>query len=215
MLAHAPPRGHPESPERLAAVIDALEDADLDLEPLEAPLVAVADLALVHTAATWRRWRRRRAGRGVPAARSGHLALARLDRRGAPRGGRSGRRGAARWRRARPQRAFCAVRPPGHHAGPEHADGLLPLSPTWRSARGSRRRRAWRGSRWSISTCTTATARRTCSRRDPDLLFASIHQCPGWPGTGDPSETGVAQHGQRRRAAPSRRARLWRRRSRG
>ena len=26
---------------------------------------------------------------------------------------------------------------------------------------------------------------------DPNLFFASIHQAPGWPGTGDPSETGL------------------------
>jgi acetoin utilization deacetylase AcuC-like enzyme len=27
--------------------------------------------------------------------------------------------------------------------------------------------------------------------RDPSLFLASVHQAPGWPGTGDPSETGV------------------------
>jgi acetoin utilization deacetylase AcuC-like enzyme len=26
---------------------------------------------------------------------------------------------------------------------------------------------------------------------DPNLFFASIHQAPGWPGSGDPSDTGL------------------------
>jgi len=26
---------------------------------------------------------------------------------------------------------------------------------------------------------------------DPDLFLASVHEAPGWPGTGDPSETGL------------------------
>ncbi|MBW8859549.1 MAG: histone deacetylase family protein, partial [Caulobacter sp.] len=49
MLDHRPGDGHAERPERLRAVIEALEDdAGLDLERFEAPLVDFADLALVH-----------------------------------------------------------------------------------------------------------------------------------------------------------------------
>src|SRR5665213_3400527 len=49
MLDHRPGGRHPERPERLAAVTDALEDAaDLDLEARAAPLIDRADLAAVH-----------------------------------------------------------------------------------------------------------------------------------------------------------------------
>ena len=49
MLDHRPGDGHPECPERLAAVTGAIGDAsDLDLETHEAPLAESADLALVH-----------------------------------------------------------------------------------------------------------------------------------------------------------------------
>jgi acetoin utilization deacetylase AcuC-like enzyme len=49
MLDHRPGDNHAERPERLRAVIDALDDdATLDLETLEAPMVDLADLALVH-----------------------------------------------------------------------------------------------------------------------------------------------------------------------
>ena len=49
MLDHRPGDWHPERPERLRAVLDALEDAsDLDLAAGEASLVEAADLAQVH-----------------------------------------------------------------------------------------------------------------------------------------------------------------------
>src|SRR5512141_1746442 len=49
MLDHRPRPGHPERPERLAAVTDALADAsDLALEVREAPLIEPEDLALAH-----------------------------------------------------------------------------------------------------------------------------------------------------------------------
>jgi acetoin utilization deacetylase AcuC-like enzyme len=40
MARHHPGPGHAERPERLAAVLDALDDSDLDLERAEAPLAA-------------------------------------------------------------------------------------------------------------------------------------------------------------------------------
>ena len=51
MLDHRPGEGHYERPERLNAVMGALDDAsDLRLDRREAPLVDVADLARVHLA---------------------------------------------------------------------------------------------------------------------------------------------------------------------
>ena len=56
MLDHRPGAGHPERPERLKAVADALGDAsDLELETLEAPLAEEADLERVHPKAYVRR----------------------------------------------------------------------------------------------------------------------------------------------------------------
>lgn len=44
MLAHRPGDGHPERPERLRAVIEAIDDSDLRLDRREASEVSVADL---------------------------------------------------------------------------------------------------------------------------------------------------------------------------
>ena len=60
--------------------------------------------------------------------------------------------------------AFCAVRPPGHHAEPRPGDGVLPVQQRRdRRLAGARGARARRASRSSISTCITATARRRAS----------------------------------------------------
>src|SRR5258707_10409550 len=51
MLDHRPGEHHPERPERLGAVVDALDDAALDLAPHDAPIVEDADLLAVHDGA--------------------------------------------------------------------------------------------------------------------------------------------------------------------
>ena len=64
------------------------------------------------------------------------------------------------------QNAFCAVRPCGHHATPSRVHGLLHLQQHRRGGRlCAREQRASTGWPSSISTCTTATAPRTCSAR--------------------------------------------------
>ncbi|TPW02846.1 MAG: histone deacetylase superfamily protein, partial [bacterium] len=50
MLAHRPGVGHPESPERLQAVLDALDSASLGLDRRAATEAAVVDLERLHPA---------------------------------------------------------------------------------------------------------------------------------------------------------------------
>src|SRR5579875_1407642 len=51
MLGHVQGAGHPERPQRLAAVLDALGDSDIDLDMRDAPLATRAELERVHPAA--------------------------------------------------------------------------------------------------------------------------------------------------------------------
>ena len=87
-------------------------------------------------------------------------------------------------------RAFCAVRPPGHHAGPEQAMGFCLFSNV---AIGAKVARSLGIRKVAVVDFDVHHGNGTQAvfETDPSLFFASIHQAPHWPGTGDPSETGV------------------------
>jgi acetoin utilization deacetylase AcuC-like enzyme len=87
-------------------------------------------------------------------------------------------------------RAFCAVRPPGHHAGPDYAMGFCLFSNV---AVGARLAQAQGLSRVAVVDFDVHHGNGTqgAFEADSGLMLASVHQSPHYPGTGDPSETGV------------------------
>jgi acetoin utilization deacetylase AcuC-like enzyme len=209
MLAHTPPRGHVERPERLRAVTDALADASgLDLEVLEAPLVDRDDLARVHTGRyldaldgaapaqgyrpldpdTWL------SPGSLPAARRAAGAVAAAVRRVAA---------------GEADRAFCAVRPPGHHAGAERPFGFCLYSNV---AIGARVARAAGIARVAVVDFDVHHGNGTQDSfaGEAGFFFASIHQWPGWPSSGDPAEP-VAANIANAGVAPYAPREVWRR----
>jgi acetoin utilization deacetylase AcuC-like enzyme len=89
------------------------------------------------------------------------------------------------------RRAFCAVRPPGHHAEPAHAMGFCLFNNVAIAAQHARQ--AHGVARVAVIDFDVhhGNGTQAAFEADASLLYASTHQMPLYPGTGAPSERGV------------------------
>jgi acetoin utilization deacetylase AcuC-like enzyme len=190
-LDHDPGRRHPESPARLRAVLAALDDPEFArLERREAPEAAREDLLRVHP---------RRHVEGILAAvpKTGHVGID-ADTVLSPASGEAALRAAGAVTAAvdavvakEADNAFCAVRPPGHHAEPQRAMGFCLFN---NAAIGALRAREAHGlGRVAVVDFDVHHGNGTQAAFEADggLFYASTHQYPLYPGTGAASETGV------------------------
>jgi acetoin utilization deacetylase AcuC-like enzyme len=190
-LEHDPGSHHPESPARLRAVLTALSGPEFaGLERREPPEAAIEDLLRLHP-----RRHVERILNAVPT--SGHVALD-ADTVLSAASGRAALRAAGAVVSAvdavlghEADNAFCAVRPPGHHAEPERAMGFCLFN---NAAIGALRARDMHGmERVAVVDFDVHHGNGTQAAFEADerLFYASTHQYPLYPGTGSASETGV------------------------
>jgi acetoin utilization deacetylase AcuC-like enzyme len=190
-IAHDPGPHHPESPARLKAVLEALSAPEFaGLDRREAPEAAIDDIARVHP-------RRLVESLLAQMPKEGYAAID-ADTILCPESGQAALRAAGAVAAAvdaviggEAERAFCAVRPPGHHAEPNRPMGFCVFNNV---AVGALRARDVHGvARVAVIDFDVHHGNGTQARfaDDPTLFYASTHQSPLYPGTGAASETGV------------------------
>jgi acetoin utilization deacetylase AcuC-like enzyme len=190
-LEHDTGSGHPERADRLRAVHEALAAPEFSpLQRRDAPIAKTSGIARVHRPdyidalleAVPRQGLVRIDADTVMSAGSGEAALhaagAVMAAADAVMAGEAAN-------------AFCAVRPPGHHATPARGMGFCLFNNV---AIGAAHLRATHGlTKIAIVDFDVHHGNGTQAmfERDPDVLFASTHEYPLYPGTGAASERGV------------------------
>jgi acetoin utilization deacetylase AcuC-like enzyme len=187
MAEHRPGPGHPERPERLTAVLAALERLGLDRR--EARPATREELERVHPAAFVDALFEVAPGEGT-AALDPDTLMSPASLEAALRAAGACVQAVEAVARGETDRAFCAVRPPGHHAEPGRAMGFCMFSSVAVAARAAQAAGLARVAVVDFDV-HHGNGTQAAFEADPSLFYASIHQSPLYPGTGAESETGV------------------------
>lgn len=87
--------------------------------------------------------------------------------------------------------AFCAVRPPGHHAEPDEAMGFCLFNNVAIAAEYARRHYQLKRIAIVDFDVHHGNGTQAAFYNQPNVLYASSHEMPNYPGTGYPSQTGA------------------------
>jgi acetoin utilization deacetylase AcuC-like enzyme len=193
-LGHVTPPGHPERVERLQAIQAALEAEEFAyLVRVEAPLAEDAAILRVHP----ERYLAAIAAR-VPERGFGAIDA---DTYLSPGSLKAARRAAGAVVRAvdmvmaaEVRNAFCAVRPPGHHAETATAMGFCLFGNVMIGARHALETHGLARVAIVDFDVHHGNGTQDLAWNDARILFASTHQMPLYPGSGAPEERGA--HGQ-------------------
>ncbi|WP_266168560.1 histone deacetylase family protein [Dyella subtropica] len=190
-LQHDPGPGHAESPARLRAVLQALDhDRFAAIDRIEAPRATREQLLRVHDADYVDRILATAPASGTmrldedtlmsPASAEAALhaagaAVAAVDAVMGDRGGH----------------AFCAVRPPGHHATPNRAMGFCLFNNIAVAAAHALAAHGLKRVAIADFDVHHGNGTQDIFEREPRVLFISSHQSPLYPETGRENERGV------------------------
>ncbi len=189
--SHATPTGHPERPDRIRAVEEALSrDAFAGLKRLDAPSGDLSLAELVHPGDYLRQLAQVRPAEGISRIdEDTFISSGSLDAAATALG--AGLLALEEVALGSVRNAFCAVRPPGHHAERHRPMGFCLINTVAIVAREAQRK--FGAERVAIVDFDVHHGNGTedIFQADDTVFFASSHQMPLYPGTGAPSFTGV------------------------
>jgi acetoin utilization deacetylase AcuC-like enzyme len=190
-LDHDPGHGHPERPQRLTAVLKALEAPEFAaLERRDAPMADPGLLTLGHPA----HFVDRILGIIPPMGRAmidGDTIVSPGSREAALRAAGAVFSAVDAVAAGEAKNAFCAVRPPGHHAEPDQAMGFCLFNNVAVAGLHARANHGLRRVAVIDFDVHHGNGTQAMYERDPDLFYASTHQWPLYPGTGSERERGI------------------------
>ncbi|MBE0532736.1 MAG: histone deacetylase family protein [Rhodospirillales bacterium] len=190
-LEHSNFPGHPEQPDRLRVIDTALEDpAFFLLDRREAPEGSIKEIKRVHAP-----YHVEAILESVP--KEGYVALD-PDTGLCPASGQAALRAVGAACAAidavlagEARNAFCAIRPPGHHAEAAQAMGFCLFNNAAVAARHGRVECGLERVAVVDFDVHHGNGTQAAFEEDPTLFYASSHQWPAYPGTGMEHETGV------------------------
>src|SRR5262245_41094465 len=194
-LAHDTGSYHPECPDRLRAVLAALEAPEFaDLLRESAPHATAEQLTRVHPANYVEAIFGIRPAEGELVQLDADTAMSAGSAEAAPRAAGAAVAAVDAVMEGWARTAFAAVRPPGHHAERARALGFCRFSNA--AVAGLQARARWGIQRVAVVDFDVQHGNGTQAMfaADADLFYASSHQHPCYPGTGQPWERGVADN---------------------
>ena len=193
-LRHKTGEGHPERPERLVAIVRRLEETGLlaRLVRLDPAPAAAQWLTAVHAPGYVERVRKTcLAGSGYLDSPDTPVMRDSYDAAVAAAGGVMAAIDAVVEGKAK--NAFCAVRPPGHHASRDRAMGFCLLNNVAIAARYAQRKHKLAKVLvvdWDVHHGNGTQA---IFDDDPTVLYFSVHQSPFYPFTGRADDKGTGK----------------------
>lgn len=190
-LEHKTTPGHPESPRRLTAIIERLKDSGLDARLVHlAPQPASEKwLRTVHAPSYVER-ARRACAEGDEYLDTGDVPISTKSYEAAVMAAGGVLTAVDAIIRGQVVNAFCAVRPPGHHAMEDQAMGFCIFNNIAIGTRYVQRQHNLAKVLivdWDVHHGNGTQA---AFYDDPSVLYFSTHQYPFYPGTGTEAETG-------------------------
>lgn len=194
-LDHRPGPGHPESPERLKAVLRVLRTPEFSsLEWRDAPAGTREQLLLIHDREFIDEVEDLRPTEGYAALDGGDTVMSPGSWEAVMRCVGAACAGVDAVMSREVKNVFCATRPCGHHAEPGKAMGFCIFNQAAIAAAY-----AFEVHKLARIAVVDFDVHHGNGTQDafydrPEMLYASSHQSPFYPGTGSKSETGVADN---------------------